>query len=164
MKSLLILFDELENSKYKGNIVSSAIKDTFNLDTELVESKLPIKKDIMAQELFEYLLQLKEPVLVITDKPIINNNRIEFYYSPGAVHETYPIGYTSTFPLYNHNDIGLITLVTLHEVGHMMGLKHHERIMKNKKYCLMRQIIELSNSYMDLNSQDLCKSCKKQLE
>ena len=167
MKSLLVLLDNLKDSQYKGNIISSAIKNTFNLNVELVESNLTFDSgDIFGFAVFDYLHKFKEPAFLITDKAIVQLGLLESMYSPGAVHLTYPVGYTSTFSLNNSNDIGLITQITLHEVGHIMKLDHHEKkVTENNKLCLMKphDLNHSFDDYINNVSPYLCKNCKKEL-
>ena len=141
MKEIKLLFMNLEYRDALESLIPQAIKSTFKLESKVIyiPDKLP-ERDIVNyvwdSSVYNHLNEFDPPAFLITDIPIGHLDAIEASYIPSSVNQKKTKGFTSTY-LYE-KDVNSSLLITLHEIGHMMGLTHHKREVQKGKYCFMK--------------------------
>ena len=165
MKEIKLLFMNLENRDALESLIPQALKSTFKLESKVIDipDELPereIVNYVWDLQVYDYLNKFDFPSFLVTDTPIGHLDAIEASYIPGSVNQKKTKGFTSTY-LYR-KDINSSLFVTLHEIGHMIGLTHHKRKVQNGKYCFMKPY-DFSDSWKEhiaKMSPTPCNSCQ----
>jgi hypothetical protein len=141
MKEIKLLFMNLKHRDALESLIPQTIKSTFKLESKVIyiSDELP-ERDIVDYvwdlQVYDYLNKFDFPAFLITDIPVGHRDIIKAFYTPGSVNQKKTKGFTSTY-LYKR-DINGSLLITLHQIGHMIGLTHHKKEVQKGKYCFMK--------------------------
>jgi hypothetical protein len=155
----------LEHRDALESLIPQALKSTFKLESKVIDipDKLPerdIENYVWDLSVYDYLNEFDFPAFLVTDIPIGHFDIIKAFYTPGSVNQKKTKGFTSTY-LYE-KDINSSILITLHQIGHMIGLTHHKRKVEKGKYCFMKphNYYDSLGEYISEMSLTPCNLCQ----
>jgi len=144
--------------------------------TEKGLSSYCVKDGLGVQNIFDFLCPLSfSDVLAITEKPLIKRGEEGLLYSLGGICDVnLRKSVVSSFNIDKYKFTAEqrtqhLSMICMHEVGHLNGLDHHLREIGEKKYCPMaspeqiRTALELSrrdSKIYDAAGLEFCEPCR----